>query len=324
MATTRKATRRRRGSKAVRTLRAVAEDFLEAKRPSLRAASFRVTKLYLLGRAYFGPLHATTITDISLADVAARLTAITRNSGTVTAGRARSALSSLFRWAMGEGLLGARPINPVVGTNRPEDATPRERVLTAAELAVVWRASGDDDHGRIAKLLTLTGCRREEIGGLRWSEIDMNKRTLTLPAERVKNGRTHVLPLTDLAVEIITMVPRRLGRDHLFGERGKSGFTGWSREKDNLDGHLAGRVASWRLHDLRRTVATGMADLGVQPHIIEAVLNDYSGHRAGVAGVYNRSAYEHDVRAALSLWAEHVRHRSLTARCRTKYVHSAS
>jgi integrase len=99
-------------------------------------------------------------------------------------------------------------------------------------------------------------------------------------------------------------VPRRANRDHLFGSRSPSGLSHWYA-KDDLDQRLGG-IAPWRLHDLRRTCATRMADLGVQPHIIEAVLNHYSGHRAGVAGIYNRSPYEREVRAALALWADHI------------------
>lgn len=142
---------------------------------------------------------------------------------------------------------------------------------------------------------------------MRWSELDLTNGTLSLPKERVKNKRQHVVPLTELALSIIEQVPSRLGRDQLFGERGRGGFSSWDDGKRDLDARLAGRVAPWCLHDLRRTVATRMADLGVQPHIIEAALNHYSGHRAGVAGVYNRSPYEREVRAALILWANHVR-----------------
>lgn len=112
--------------KAARTLRSVADDYLNAKVGTLRPASYRATASYLTGQ-YFRPLHATTITDVTLADVAARIGAITRSSGSVTAGRARSALSSCYRWAMGEGLLGPHPINPVIRTNRPADSVPRDR-----------------------------------------------------------------------------------------------------------------------------------------------------------------------------------------------------
>jgi integrase len=289
-----------------RTLRSVAEEYLTVKQGELRPESFRVTRLYLTG-PYFKPLHAAAMTQITLADVAGRISAIARTNGSVTAGRARSALSTLYRWAIGEGLLGTQPVNPVIGTNLAQGATPRERVLNDAETVAIWRACADDDFGRIVKLLALTGCRREEIGGLRWSEIDLANRVVTLPAVRVKNKRSFILPLAPLALSVIETAPRLVDRDHVFGSRSSAGFTDWAGAKHSLDERLAGKITKeWRLHDLRRTLAMRMADLGVQPHIIEAVLNHVSGHKAGVAGIYNRSLYEREVRNALALWADHV------------------
>src|SRR5262249_11694482 len=133
----------------------------------------------------------------------------------------------------------------------------------------------------------------------------------TIAALRAKNGRAHTLPLPSMALEIIRSVPARVGRDHLFGERSDRGFTEWALKKHDLDAKLGESVRPWKLHDLRRTAATGMADIGVQPHIIEAVLNHISGHKVGVAGIYNRSSYEREVKAALALWNDHVR--SITA-----------
>jgi integrase len=297
-------------AKSQHTMRAVVAEYLEEKQRTLRPASYKVTRLYLEGQAYFGPLHNMAITDIALPDVAARISTITRKNGAVTAGRARAALSAMFRWAMGQGLMGTHPTNPVAATNRPPAAAERDRVLKDSELAAVLNACRDDEHGRIVRLLALTGCRRDEIGGLRWSEIDMQERTLTLPSERVKNGHAHRLPLSDAMIDIIKGTPHRLYCPTLFGGHRSNasgrGFTDWSQGKRNLDGRIGKEVAPWRLHDLRRSVATGMADIGVQPHIIEEILNHRSGHKRGVAGVYNRSTYEPEVRAALAKWAKHV------------------
>jgi integrase len=155
-------------------------------------------------------------------------------------------------------------------------------------------------------LLALTGCRRQEIGSLRWGEIDYEKGAIALPGERTKNGRAHVLPLPPIALDIIRGTLRRVGRDYLFGERAEKGFTIWAAKKAEFDARLGAEVGEWRIHDLRRSVATKMADIGVLPHVIEALLNHHSGHRAGVAGVYNRSPYEKDVRATLNIWADHL------------------
>ncbi|HEV2624256.1 MAG TPA: site-specific integrase [Xanthobacteraceae bacterium] len=284
------------------TLGALIEDYLEQKRTTLRPSSFTNAALYLRG-PYFKPLHGMPVDTIVRRDVAARLVAITRDHGSIVAARARSRLSAFFAWAMGHGLAEA---NPIIGTLKPEDSAPRERTLSDAELAAIWRASGDDAYGKVIKLLILTAARRGEVGGMRWSELDLEHAVWTIPPQRTKNKREHTLPLMPLALDVIASVPRRATRDHLFGSRSAEGLRHWHAKAD-LDRRLGEVTAPWRLHDLRRTAATRMADLGVQPHVIEAVLNHQSGTKRGVAGIYNRSSYQREVRAALALWADHVR-----------------
>jgi integrase len=290
-------------AKAKFTLRAIADDYLAAKQANVRPRTFTEVQRYLTG-PYFKTLHNMPVDQIARRDVATRLLIIARESGSVTASRARSALSALFAWAMGEGLA---QTNPVVGTNQPKAPPSRSRVLDDAELAAVWRACReDDDIGRIVRLLMLTGARRTEVGGMAWCEIDLERGTWTIPDSRTKNHREHRLPLPAVAQSIIESVPQIVNRDCLFGERASGGFTNWACSKAMLDVRIGSQVRPWTLHDLRRSVATGMATLGVQPHIIEQVLNHQSGHKAGIAGVYNRSPYEREVRAALALWADHI------------------
>jgi integrase len=191
--------------------------------------------------------------------------------------------------------------NPAASTNKRAER-PRDRVLSDAELKLVWNAVPDDDYGSILKLLILTGARAEEISGLQWSEID--KDAINLPGSRTKNKRAHTIPLSEPARAIIASIERGK-RIHVFG-RDDSGFYGWAKCKYRLDHKLGDAAAPWRVHDLRRTAVTHMAELGVQPHIIEAVINHVSGHKAGVAGVYNHAAYRQEKREALILWAEHV------------------
>jgi integrase len=292
-----------RRQQATRTVRSVVASYLDAKQSELRPGSLRITKLYLTG-PYFKTLHPMAITAVTRADVAACIRTILRNHSTPTAAAARRALSAFFSWAIADGLLG-NGANPVDGSHRPDDPAPRDHVPAAAELAAVYKACGDDDFGRIVRLLILLGNRRTEVGGLRWSELDLDAGTWTLPSERSKNHREHTVVLPPAALAIIHSVPRT-SRDHLFGDRADAGFTSWSNSKLALDCRLGQAVKPWRLHDLRRAVATGMADLGVEPHHIEATLNHFSGHRRGVAGTYNRSNYERAVAAALARWSEHV------------------
>jgi integrase len=288
---------------AVRTVRALVTAYLEAKQAALRPESFRTTRLYLTG-PYFQTLQALAVTAVARSDVAAAIRAIVRNHSTSTAAAARRALSAFFAWCIAEGELGDGA-NPVDGSHRPADPKPRERVLLDAELAAIWRASQDDAPGKIIRLLILLGSRRQEVGGLRWSELDLDAGTWTLPAARSKNHRAHTIALPAAALAIINSVPRT-NRDHLFGDRAGTGFTGWSNVKVELDRRLGDSVKPWRIHDLRRSAATKMADIGIEPHVIEAALNHFSGHRRGVAGVYNRSSYDAQVAAALARWADHI------------------
>jgi integrase len=225
---------------------------------------------------------------------------------------ARASLSALFSWAIGEGLLDS---NPVVGTNKAIDETPRDRVLTGDELTLIWRHACDLNYGAVIRLLILTGQRREKVGGLRWSELRLPDGIWSISAERTKNGKPHDVPLSTLALEILNAQSNREDRDLLFGARGGA-FQGWSRAKEALDRRMLvalqnahgekAKLKPWRLHDIRRTMATRLGDLGVFPHVVEAILNHISGHRAGVAGIYNRAIYAPEKRAALQKWADHI------------------
>ena len=200
--------------KVARTVETIAEKYLAAKETALRPATCRAAKAYL-GGIYFKPLHPITISDVTLADVAACLTTIALNRGGATAGQARSHLSRLFAWAMGEGLCSE---NPVLGTNKPEGAAQqRERVLRDFEIAAIWNAASTaGDYDRIIRLLLLTGCRREEIGGLRWDEVDLDKAIIKLPKERCKNGHAHVIALTAPAYSILEQARLEQGADRIF------------------------------------------------------------------------------------------------------------
>jgi integrase len=277
--------------------------YLAHQKTRLRPSSYVRTETHFLD--HWRPLHAMPITKIDRRTVAGILSELVAGHGPAAADRARAVLSAFFVWAMKEGLVEA---NPVSATNRPYDRKGRDRVLRGPELVQVWRAAGTGAYGTIVKLLILTGQRREEIGGLRWSEIDFAGRMIRLPAERVKSGRPHDVPLSDPAIALLRAMPQLAGRDHMFGS-GANGLGSYGIPKRELDQAITtngGTMPPWVLHDLRRSCATGMAELGVQPHIVEAVLNHASGHKAGVAGVYNKAVYEREKRQALDLWADHV------------------
>jgi integrase len=289
--------------RAALTLGSFVPRFLERKRAQLRPRSFNAVERHLV--RHWAPFHERPVHEIARRDVAALLTEIESKHGPGPAREARYVLNELFAWLMGEGVVDA---NPVIGTNAPPQAKARERVLSDAELVAIWRAAGNTgEYSTIVRLLTVLPCRREEIADLRWDELDLNRGMLRIPGSRTKNGHPFDLPLPPIALELLAEVTScRLHDRRVFG-KGRMGFANWSEGKLALDKRLGGALPHWTHHDLRRTAATRMGDLGVQPHVIEAVLNHHSGHKRGVAGVYNRSPYEREVKAAMLLWGEHVR-----------------
>jgi integrase len=273
------------------------ERYLERKRGSLKPRSFEEVQRYI--RKHCAPLHRLKLGETDRRTIAVLLGQIEQASGPIARNRARSALSDLFSWCITEGLL---ETNPVQGTAKVDEGASRERVLTHDELRKVWRNLGEDKFSDIVRLLLLTGQRRGEISALAWSEVDLAKGMIILPPARTKNKRQHELPLSRQALAIIERQPRRNSSEFLFSD--VKGYKDWDTGKTKLDERI--QIAPWRLHDLRRTCATQLGELGVQPHHIEAILNHYSGHRAGVAGVYQRAKYEPEMRDALQRWADHL------------------
>lgn len=256
------------------------------------------TKRFLLVK--WKPLHQLAVKEVTRQVVAERLAKFEMDTSAITRNRARAALSRLFTWAMEEGFA---EHNPVVDTAKRPEAS-RDRILSADELKAIWSAtSGPGDYNAIIRLLLLTGQRREEVAAAGWHELDLGNSLWRIAPERTKNSRPHDVPLSSTALSILEQLPRRVGRDLVFGDR-KGPFSGWSKSKERLD-HRS-NLTGWRLHDLRRTLVTGMAELGVQPHVIEAVVNHVSGHKAGVAGVYNRATYSQEKRKALQEWADYL------------------
>ena len=273
------------------TFGAEIERYLLRQKASLKPRSFIQYQHHL--QKYAVPLHKLTLADIDRRTIAVLLGQIETTSGPTARNRLRSTLSSFWSWAISEGL---SELNPVTGTAKAVESS-RDRVLTPAELRKLWRGLGNDRFSDIVRLLALTGQRRDEIGALRWAEVDLDRKLITLAPERTKNSRRHEVPLSRQVLAILHRQSRRA--EFVFSKA-----MGWAKGKAALDQRL--RIAPWRLHDLRRTCATGMAELGLQPHIIEAVLNHVSGHKGGVAGIYNRARYEGEMRSALQRWADHL------------------
>ena len=285
--------------------------FLERQRARLKPRSMEEVERHLLMHAK--PFHARPITAIDRRAIASRLAEIAEASGPVAANRVRGSLSAYLMWAAREGIIEA---NPVALTNKAVENGPRERVLADEELAAIWRAAGDEQYGAIIKLLMITGARRDEIGGLRWSEVDLYAKTITLPPARTKNRREHVIPLSKQAFAILAAQPRRSEadgseRDHIFGHGVGRGYQDWSGSKADIDVRITaarkGRGLDWTLHDFRRSLSTALHErFSVLPHVVEIILGHVGGHKGGVAGNYNKAIYLDERRRALAQWATHI------------------
>ena len=234
-------------------------------------------------------------------------------SGPVAANRLRAEARACWGWAVKRGSLTG---NPWEATPRPlARETARERVLSDAELGALYIAAGAlaEPWDVLVRLLILTGQRRGEVAGMRWDEVDLDAAQWSLPGARTKNGQPHVVPLTAEAMALLRTVKRRKGAELVFEGPRKTAVSGFGKVKARLDAELAQaapksdrKVASWVLHDLRRTMATGLQRLGVRLEVTEAVLNHVSGSRSGIVGVYQRHGWEAEKAAALRAWTAHV------------------
>jgi integrase len=278
------------------TLAALLSDWqalhLSSKRPRYAAEAVRAL------RNAFSRYLDLPAADLSRAIAVKTLDAMARRGSVAMAARTAAYGKAAYGWGVKRGSLANNPFAslPVAPTER------RERVLTDDELAAIWRATdGPGPFNGIVRMLLLTGQRREEVAGMTWAELSGDFSTWTIPASRAKNGATHIVPLASPAQDLLRGVPRS-GELAFPGLRGT--FNGFSPSKAALDARSG--VTDWRLHDLRRTMATGLQRLGVRLEVTEQILNHVSGSRAGIVGVYQRHDFANEKRAALEAWGAHV------------------
>jgi integrase len=232
---------------------------------------------------------------------------VERRSAEPSEPRARvmhAVLSKMFNWLAEKRRIGA---SPMAALKRPSPSRARDRVLSNQEIAAFWHAAEkmSPPFGALFKLMLLTGSRLNEVAEMESEELSDDGAIWTIPGNRTKNHRIHVVPLSQSARTILNAVKRSPQCSFVFSTNQRTPVSGFSKTKRRLDA-LMKDVAPWRLHDLRRTCATGMAEIGVPPHIVELCLNHVSGARAGVAGIYNRSEQMAERTAAMERWADHV------------------
>ena len=249
------------------------------------------------------PWAARRLADITPADIHSIMDAKMDAGAPAAANRTLAVLRRFFRFAVERGIIGA---SPCVRIGAPAPTTARERVLSAEELATVWQASEGLGHpfGPMILLLILTGQRRGEVASMRVADVDLTAGTWTIPAAIAKNGKAHVVHLAPAAADIVGVaVSRDRVGEHLFGAL--TAPSGWSKAKRRLDAAIGDAIVEpWTLHDLRRSMATGLAGLGIALPVIERLLNHTSGVFGGIVQVYQKHDFIPEREAALTRWAD--------------------
>ena len=249
-------------------------------------------------------LKGREIQDIRKSDLVRIIDRVADSGARTQANRVRAFVTRFFNWAAERDLI---EHSPAASLPKVQGERSRDRVLTESELRSVWHAADAIGYpfGPIVKLLILTAQRRDEVAGMTWSELDLDRATWTIGAERAKNGQAHTVHLSPAAQAILEQIPQRLDSDFVFTTTGKSAVSGFSKAKARLDKLSA--VNEWRLHDLRRTAATMMAEqLELSHVIVDRILNHRSGAIRGVAAVYLRGEYLKEREHALGCWSEFV------------------
>ena len=255
----------------------------------------------LLRREVIPTWGARSIHDIGKRQVIELVAEVAARGTPSAANKLLKMIKAFFGWCVGRAILDTSPAN---GLAAPAREKARDRVLEDDELARILSAARqmDGPYGGIVELLALTGQRREEVAKLTWGEVDLASRTWTLPASRTKNGKWHIVHLSMEAIAVLRRAPR-LGK-FVFSLSGTKAFSGFSAGKRMID-EVCG-VSDWRLHDLRRTCVSGMARLGVAPHVADKILNHQTGTISGVAAVYQRHEFLAERKEALERWSAHV------------------
>jgi integrase len=266
----------------------------------------------LLTKADLAPWQERDLRAITRNEILTVLDRMVERGAPIQANRLVAALRRFFGWAVERGLL---EVSPMASLKPPSAEAHRDRVLSDDELRAVWLAADEVGYsfGPAVQLMILTGQRRSEVLEAEWREFDLERGLWSIPRERTKNGSGHVVPLAPPAVDLIRNLPR-VGTSprHLFTTNGTPPFSGVSKAIERLsalaDKHLSGDAghAPWRLHDLRRTFATGCARLGVPLHVVEKSLNHTSGTFGGIVAVYQRHDFLDERRSAMRIWAEHI------------------
>jgi integrase len=284
----------------------IVEEFLErhvrrSNRPRSAQETERLLRQHVLPRWRGRMVHEVTRRDVL--DILDR---VVDGGAPIAANRVLAAVRKFFNWCVARDIIAA---SPCAGVKPPTVERARDRVLNDGELRLVWQVADKlgGTFGPLVKLLALTGQRRDEVAQMRWEEVDLENRLWTLPAGRTKNNKPHEVPLSNAALTVLKNVPHVTTSSFVFTTNGgASPASGYSKNKRRLDALLPADMPPWRLHDLRRSCASGMARLGINLPVIEKVLNHTSGSFAGIVGVYQKHSFADEKRAALEAWGRRI------------------
>jgi integrase len=241
-----------------------------------------------------------SILDVTKSDIIQVLDKKAAQAPTM-ANRLLATVRKLFNWCVGRDML---QHSPCEGIPSPSKDKRRERSLDDKELAAVLTAARDmsGPFGNAIELLIWTAQRKSEVGNMEWKELALEKAIWTIPAARSKNRKAHTVHLCDQAVALLSKM-EPFG-EYVFTTTGKGPFRGYGKGKTELDKRSG--VTDWRLHDIRRTVVTGMAGLKVPHEVADKVLNHQTGTISGTAAVYQRHEFLDERKEAMNVWADHV------------------
>lgn len=317
-------------------VKAVAAQFLERYLKPRAKPNYYKAVSYIFDKDVLPRWGERRIQQLGRRDVLELLDAVIERGAGVQANRVLAAVRKLFSWACERDIL---VVSPAAGVKPPTPEASRERVLSDDEIRLLWKACGRVGYpfGPLTKLMLLTGTRRDEAAGLRRSEVSGDGALWTLPGARTKNSRPHAVSLSLQARAAVAEAPivaltradladgiPRYGkhRDLVFSTTGRAPVSGFAKAKARIDAAMLAiarkaaiddgqdpddvNLTPWTFHDLRRTMASGMAALGVKLPVIERCLNHVSGSFGGVAGVYQRHQFADEMRAAFATWGDHV------------------
>jgi integrase len=255
----------------------------------------------LLRRELGGHWASRSIHDITKRDVVEVISAVEQRGALGSANKTLKSTKTFLRWCVGRAILDR---SPAEGIPLPMKVVTRDKVLTDQELLQIILAARKigGPYGGIVEFLVLTAQRREEVAQMVWDELDIDRGIWTLPGSRTKNGKEHIVHLSEQAIAVLKSLKKK--GPFVFSIFGTRPFHDFSKAKRLLD--RLSTVSQWRLHDLRRTCVSGMARLGISPHVADKILNHQSGAISGVAAVYQRHEFLAERRAALDLWGEHI------------------